>query len=109
MLVLAIIKGDANDDTLYLQLECRRRFTRRPPVNFYTTYEAIKAKWLFLHKLFINNHTITDLETKTVKSPVRSCRLLLKTTPRWKCFGLLVFHGHTAIYSQTVIKLDLFF
>lgn len=47
MLVLAIIKGDANDDTLYLQLECRRRFTRRPPVNFYTTYEAIKAKWLF--------------------------------------------------------------
>lgn len=51
MLVLAIIKGNANDDTLYLQLECRRRFTRRPPVNFYTTYEAIKAKWLFLHKL----------------------------------------------------------
>lgn len=51
MQVLAIIKGDANDDTLYLQLECRRRFTRRPPVNFYTTYEAIKAKWLFLHKL----------------------------------------------------------
>lgn len=37
MLVLAIIKGDANDDTLYLQLECRRRFTRRPPVNFHTT------------------------------------------------------------------------
>lgn len=51
MLVLAIIKRDANDDTLYLQLECRRRFTRRPPVNLYTTYEAIKAKWLFLHKL----------------------------------------------------------
>lgn len=44
MLVLAIIKRDANDDTLYLQLECRRRFTRRPPVNFHTTYEAIKAK-----------------------------------------------------------------
>lgn len=58
---------------------------------------------------FINNHTITESETKTVKSPVRSCRLLLKTTPRWKCFGLLVFHGHTAIYSQTVIKVDLFF
>lgn len=64
MLVLAIIKGDVNDDTLYLQLECRRRFTRRPPVNFYTTYEAIKAKWLFLHKLL---SIITQLQNQKQK------------------------------------------
>lgn len=64
MLVLAIIKGDANDDTLYLQLECRRRFTRRPPVNCYTTYEAIKAKWLFLHKLL---SIITQLQNQKQK------------------------------------------
>lgn len=64
MLVLAIIKGDVNDDTLYLQLECRRRFTRRPPVNFHTTYEAIKAKWLFLHKLL---SIITQLQNQKQK------------------------------------------
>lgn len=64
MLVLAIIKGDVNDDTLYLQLECRRRFTRRPPVNFHTTYEDIKAKWLFLHKLL---SIITQLQNQKQK------------------------------------------